>query len=346
MSAETNIEKDILTKKDFQTDQMIRWCPGCGDYVILSSMQKAFSQLGKPRHEIVCVSGIGCSSRLPYYMNTFGIHSIHGRAAATASGVKLSRPDLSVWVITGDGDSMAIGGNHFIHAVRRNMDLNIIIFNNKIYGMTKGQTSPTTPMGQKTKTSPEGSFENPFTIGELTMGAQGTFFARVPDNNPKLMEDVIVRAGKHKGTSVVEVLQNCVIFTDGIHEEITGKDTKDDNQLVLEHGKPMIWGKEKRYGLKLNGMSLEKVALGEGEEGNGRDHPDLLVHDVHHKQPELQIALARMQLPDFPVAMGVLRQVEAPTFDDLLHGSVQQARDNTKHQKVSDLFQSGNTWKI
>lgn len=344
MSSEANTEKVVQSKKDFQTDQMIRWCPGCGDYVILSTLQKAFSQLGTPKQDIVCVSGIGCSSRLPYYMDTYGIHSIHGRAAATATGVKLSRPDLSVWVLTGDGDCMAIGGNHFIHAVRRNMDMNIIIFNNKIYGMTKGQTSPTTPMGQKTKTSPDGSYENPFTIGELTIGAQGTFFARVPDNNPKLMEDVIIRAGKHKGTSVIEVLQNCVIFTDGIHEEITGKEQKDDNQLLLEHGQPMIWGKDQKYGLKTKGMHLEKVAL--GEESNGQDHPDLLKHDAYDDQPELQIALARMQLPDYPVAMGVLREVEAPTFDDLLHSGLKQSRENSKYEKISDLFSSGNTWKI
>ncbi len=344
MSSVENSEKVVQSKKDFQTDQMIRWCPGCGDYVILSTLQKAFSQLGKPKQDIVCVSGIGCSSRLPYYMDTYGIHSIHGRAAATATGVKLSRPDLSVWVMTGDGDCMAIGGNHFIHAVRRNMDMNIIIFNNKIYGMTKGQTSPTTPMGQKTKTSPDGSYENPFTIGELTIGAQGTFFARVPDNNPKLMEDVIVRAGKHKGTSVIEVLQNCVIFTDGIHEEITGKEQKDDNQLLLEHGKPMIWGKDQKYGLKAKNMHLEKVAL--GEESNGQEHPDLLKHDAYDDQPELQIALARMQLPDYPVAMGVLREVEAPTFDDLLHDGLKQSRENSKYEKISDLFTSGNTWKI
>lgn len=349
MSAETKTRQtgspqEQLAKKDFETDQMIRWCPGCGDYVILATMQKAFAKMGRSKEEIVCVSGIGCSSRLPYYMDTYGIHSIHGRAAATATGVKLSRPDLSVWVITGDGDCMAIGGNHFIHAARRNMDINMLIFNNKIYGMTKGQASPTTNPGQKTKTTPEGSYENPFSVGELAMGAQATFFARVPDNNPKLMEEVMLRAEQHKGTAIVEILQNCVIFADGIHEEITGKEKKDDNQLLLEHGKPMIWGKEGQFGLRANNMKLEKVNL--SAVANGREHADLLVHDATEEEPAMQIALARMKLPEYPIAMGVLREVKAPAFDEYVHSGIEKARSTSKYHSISELFYSGNTWKI
>lgn len=342
MQTQVNGHQTKLTRKDFASDQTVRWCPGCGDYVILATLQKTFAKLNRPREELVCVSGIGCSSRLPYYMDTYGIHSIHGRAAAVATGVKLANPGLSVWVITGDGDCMAIGGNHFIHAARRNVDLNIIIFNNKIYGMTKGQSSPTTPIGYKTKTAPDGSYERTFNIGELAMGAGATFFARVPDNNPKLMEDVMHRAYQHNGTSVIEVLQNCVIFSDGIHEEITGRDTRDENQLILEHGEPMIFGKDQKYTLQVNGMRLEKVPL-ENEEA---DHPGIMKHDSHSVETELHVALAKMQLPDFPVAMGIIREIESSTFDHDLHQAIGEARGKSRYKNVSELFHSGNTWEI
>ncbi len=330
-----------LTRKDFQSDQNVRWCPGCGDYMILATMQKVFAQLGTEKEDYVVVSGIGCSSRLPYYMDTFGIHSIHGRAAAVSTGLKIANPDLDVWIVTGDGDSMAIGGNHFIHAARRNTNMNILIFNNRIYGMTKGQTSPTTPEGLKTKTAPYGSYEQPFNIGELALGAGATFFARVPDKDPKLLEDVMKQAHAHKGTSVVEVLQNCVIFTDGIHEEITGRDTKDDNQVILEPGKPMIFGKEQLYGLKLDGMNLVKVPIKDENDVEG-----ILVHDPDTAGNQLQIALAKMQLPDFPVAMGVLRRHETTTFDEKVHRAIADAKARTEYQSLNDLFESGNTWEI
>jgi 2-oxoglutarate ferredoxin oxidoreductase subunit beta len=330
-----------LTLKDFKSDQDVRWCPGCGDHIILATMQKVFAQLNVPKENIVAVSGIGCSSRLPYYLDTYGIHSIHGRAAAVATGLKLANPDLSTWIVSGDGDSMAIGGNHFIHACRRNVDLNMIIFNNKIYGMTKGQSSPTTPLGVKTKTAPEGTYEPSFSVGELAIGAGATFFARVPDNDLKMMEKVMLQAHAHKGMSVIEVLQNCVIFTDGIHELITGKDTKDDNQLVLEQGEPMIYGKEQKFGLRINGMKLEKVAL--------TDDPspeETLIHDETEDQPQLQIALSRMQLPDFPVAMGVIRDVKTQSFSDNLYHVMEDAKKNSPYKNLRELFHSGNTWEI
>lgn len=342
MKTKSKVNGDELTRKDFVSDREVKWCPGCGDYVILSTMQKTFTKLNKPKENIVCVSGIGCSSRLPYYMDTYGIHSIHGRAAAIATGVKLAKPELSVWVITGDGDCMAIGGNHLIHAARRNVDMNMIIFNNKIYGMTKGQSSPTTPIGYKTKTEPGGSYERPFNIGEVAIGAGASFFARVPDNDPKLLEKVMLRAHEHRGTSVIEVLQNCVIFTDGIHEEITGRDNRDKNQLVLEEGKPMMFGKEQKYGIGLDKMQLKKVPIKEGEEENS----DILNHDPHEVNPELHVALVRMQLPEFPVAMGVIREVEYSTFEHDVHHAIAESEKNSKYENVSDLFHSGNTWTI
>lgn len=331
-----------LVKKDFVSDQDVRWCPGCGDYVILNTLQKALTQINKAKEDIVCISGIGCSSRLPYYMDTYGIHSIHGRAAAVATGVKLANPNLSVWIITGDGDSMAIGGNHLIHAARRNVDMNMIIFNNKIYGMTKGQSSPTTPLGLRTKTAPEGSYEPPFNIGELVIGAGATFFARVPDNDPKLMEEVLLRAEAHKGFAVVEVLQNCVIFTNGIHEEITDRENKDENQLILEKDQTMIFGKEQKYGFKVRGMKLEKIPL---DDENITD-PELLKHDPSELAPELHMALVRMKLPDFPLAMGVIREVTDISFDVKVHKAITDAKERSTYKNVQELFHSGHTWKI
>ena len=236
-----------LTKKDFTSDQDVRWCPGCGDYAILAQVQKVFPELEIPKENMVVVSGIGCSSRFPYYMNTYGFHSIHGRAPAIASGIKLSNPELSVWVVTGDGDAMSIGGNHFIHAIRRNIDINIIMFNNEIYGLTKGQFSPTSQTGIKTKSNPHGITDAPFVPTKLALGAGATFIARIPDTNPKGMQTVFLEAEKHKGTSFVEILQNCVIFNDKTYGDITGKDVKHDMQLYLKHGKPMIFGKENNF---------------------------------------------------------------------------------------------------
>lgn len=331
--------KDELTKKDFVSDQAVRWCPGCGDYMILAMMQKTFAKMNSPKENFLSVSGIGCSSRITYYLDTFGVHSIHGRAIAVATGAKLANPDLNVWVFTGDGDCMAIGGNHFIHACRRNTDLNIIVFNNKIYGMTKGQSSPTTPVGSKTKTAPDGSYETPFNIGEVAIGAGATFFARVPDNNPMLLEDIMMQAYNHKGTSVIEVLQNCVIFTDGIHEEITGKETKDDNQVILKHGKPMFFGKEHNFGLKLNGMKLEKAPIENGSDST-------LLHDESEPDISMHMALTRMQLPNHPVAMGVIRKVESQNYSESVHQAIANEKERSELKNLNDLFHSGNTWKI
>jgi 2-oxoglutarate ferredoxin oxidoreductase subunit beta len=271
------------TFKDFTSDQEVRWCPGCDDYVILRAMQKAIPEMGVNKEVVGFVSGIGCSSRFPYYIDSYGMHSIHGRAPGIASGVKLANPDLSVWVITGDGDALAIGGNHFIHLLRRNIDLNIILFNNEIYGLTKGQFSPTSLVGQKTKSSPYGNTQPPFQPAELAMGAQARFFARIGGNTPKEMTALFVEAEKFKGTSLIEVLQNCVIFNDGCFTKFTDKSVRADMQLHVEHGKPMIFGKEKNKGVILNGLKLEVVTIGE----NGITQEDLLVHDAKEGDPTL-----------------------------------------------------------
>ncbi len=332
--------KLALTKKDFESDRMVKWCPGCGDHAILKAVENVFPELGIPKENFVVVSGIGCSSRFPYYMNTYGIHGIHGRAAALATGVKLANPKLSVWMITGDGDSMAIGGNHFIHVVRRNPDLNILMFNNKIYGLTKGQFSPTSPEGSKTKTSPQGTFEAPFNPGELVIGAHGKFFARVVDTNIKMMTQVFTEAEKHKGTSVVEILENCVIFNNQIHALITSRDTKDDNQLFLEAGKPMLFGKENDKGIVLRGTNLEVVKLGE----DGITEKDILVHDPYTEDSGIHVMLASMMPPAFPAALGVIRSVKSRTFEELVWDSVEQAKKTSKLKNVDELLHTGNTW--
>lgn len=345
MTEEKNIDiQNIpqLTKEDFVSDQMVKWCPGCGDHAILKSMEKVFPQLGVRKEDFVVVSGIGCSSRFPYYMNTYGIHGIHGRAAAIASGVKIANPKLSVWMITGDGDSMAIGGNHFIHVVRRNIDINILLFNNKIYGLTKGQFSPTTPKGSVTKTSPQGSFEDPFNPGELIIGAQGKFFARTVDTSPKMMTEIFIESAKYKGTSVVEILQNCVIFNNKVHALVTGRETKEDNQLHLEAGKPMIYGKEKNKGIVLKGTRLETVTIGE----NGITEADLLIHEPENPDPGIHVMLSKMQVPDFPVAMGIIRAVPSDTYEDLMTEAITYAKKNSPIKCVDDLLMSGSTWEI
>jgi 2-oxoglutarate ferredoxin oxidoreductase subunit beta len=338
-SEEINIE---LTKQDFVSDQMVKWCAGCGSHAILSSLENVLPKLGVKKENFVIVSGIGCASRFPYYVNTYGIHGIHGRAAAIATGVKISNPDLSVWITTGDGDSMAIGGNHFIHLLRRNLDINILLFNNKIYGLTKGQYSPTTPFGMVTKTSPQGTIEEPFNPGELVIGAQGTFYARVVDNNPKMMTEIMFEAAKHKGTSLVEILQNCVIFNDKIHNIVAGKENKDDNQLILKHGQPMIFGKEHNKGIILRGTKLEVVTIGE----NGITEKDILVHDQTEPDPGIHLMLARIAPPKYPMAMGVIRAAKYPTYEDLLMEQINNAKQTSNLKCVDDLLNSGNTFEI
>ncbi len=341
---ENTIEKSPveLSKADFVSDQMVKWCPGCGDHAILAAAANALPRTGYRKENVVFISGIGCSSRFPYYVNTYGFHGIHGRANAIATGVKIANPGLSVWINTGDGDSMAIGGNHFIHIIRRNVDVNILMFNNQIYGLTKGQYSPTSPMGTISKTSPFGTIEQPFTPGELVIGAKGTFFARLVDTNPAYMSEIMLEAAKHDGTSVIEVLANCVIFNDKAHGKITSKETRDDAQLILKHGEPMLFGKDKQKGLRLNGTKLEVVEIGK----NGIRLEDILVHDAHQEDPGLHMMLATMKLPDFPVALGVIRAVKASTYDDLYVEQMTAAKNSGKIKNVDDLLNSGDTWEI
>jgi len=330
------------TAKDLKSDQEVRWCPGCGDHGVLLSIQKALAELGLPKEKYAFISGIGCSSRFPYYMNTYGFHSIHGRASAIASGVKVANPDLMVWQITGDGDALAIGGNHFIHLVRRNIDINIILFNNEIYGLTKGQYSPTSHKGIITKTSPFGTVEEPFKVGELVIGANGRFFARTVDYNLTLSTDVYKEAALFKGASVVEVLQNCVIFNDGIHSNITDKDVRDDRTIILHHGKPMIFGKESDKGIILDGLKLRVVKLGE----KGYTEKDILVHDAHEPNPGIHYMLAGMKYPDYPVALGVIRAVESQTYDSAIVEQITKVKEKSSIKCVDDLLHSGSTWEV
>lgn len=331
-----------LSAQDFKSDQEVRWCPGCGDHAILNSLLKAFPELGYNHEEFAVISGIGCSSRFPYYVNTYGFHSIHGRASAIASGAKVVNPMLSVWQITGDGDSMAIGGNHFIHAIRRNIDLNIIIFNNEIYGLTKGQYSPTSKLGIVTKTSPYGTIEHPFRPGELVIGANGTFFARTIDTSVKLSTDVFVEAAHHDGTSVVEVLQNCVIFNDKTFGPIIDKDHKEDRQIVLKHGQPMIFGKNNDKGLVLDGLKLKVVKIGE----NGITEKDILVHNATEPNPGIHMMLVNMSYPEYPVALGVIRAVAAPVYDQMVHQQIEQVQAKSKIKCMDDVLNSGSTWEV
>ena len=331
-----------LTPKDFKSDQEIRWCPGCGDHAIINAVQRAFSELGIPKEKFVFISGIGCSSRFPYYMNTYGFHSIHGRASAIASGVKMANPDLSVWQITGDGDALAIGGNHFIHVVRRNVDINIILFNNEIYGLTKGQYSPTSDKGLVTKTSPYGTIEDPFSVGELVIGAKGKFFARTVDANVTLSTQIYIEAARHKGAAVIEVLQNCVIFNDGIHEKVTAKEVRDDRTLILKHGEPMIFGKNNDKGLILDGLKLKVVKLGE----KGIREKDILVHDAAESNPGIQYMLANMRYPEYPVALGVIRSVPGPTYEMEMASQIELGKSKSRIRNMDDLLNSGSVWEV
>lgn len=329
----------VYSFKDFQSDQEVRWCPGCDDYVILRAMQKALPQMGKKKEDFVFVSGIGCSSRFPYYVDTYGLHGIHGRATAIATGVKLGNPDLSVWVITGDGDAMAIGGNHFIHLIRRNLNIKVVLFNNEIYGLTKGQFSPTSRMEQRTKTSPYGNIQPPFSPGKLTIGSEGRYFARVPGNDPKYMEKIFIEAEKFEGTAVIEVLQNCVIFNDGAFNNVTDRATAEDTQLRLEHGKPMIFGKDKNKGIIAKGMELEVVTIGE----DGITEDDILIHDAKKTNPNLHTCLSQMEMP---IAMGEIRRIEEKPYDEIYFDRMKRVADRTDIEKLDDLFFSGDTYQV
>lgn len=337
MSTTTENKEHKISAKDFKTDGPVKWCSGCGSYSILAAVTNTLPKVGVKKEDVVFVSGIGCSSRFPYYVRTYGFHGLHGRAMPVASGVKISNPNLSVWVVTGDGDSMAIGGNHYIHTLRRNLDVNILLLNNKIYGLTKGQYSPTTPFGSKTKSSPDGTIEHPFKPGELAMGAEGTFYARIVDTDPKMMNEVLEEAAKHKGASLVEILQNCIIFNNKIHQEVTDKKVKDDNTIYLKHGEPMIFGKNKDKGLILDGLKLKAVKIGE----NGVTKDDILVHDAHEPDDTLHYMLTRMTLPELPLALGVIRAHKTGIYDHMLDEQVELAKEHSKVKTLDQLLRSG-----
>jgi len=328
-----------LTHKDFASDQDVRWCPGCGNYSILAQTKKVLATLGIPREKVVFVSGIGCAARFPYYVNSYGFHSIHGRALGIATGVKATQPDLSVWVATGDGDALSIGGNHLLHAIRRNMDMNILLFNNQTYGLTKGQYSPTSPLGMKTKSTPMGSIDFPLHPISVALGAEATFAARTVDINVKHLQYVLEQAAHHKGTSFVEIYQNCIIFNDGAFEYATGKETKSETTVYLEHGKPLVVGKDGKKGIRVNGMEPEVVTL-----GGDISEDDLLVHNEKQEEPSLAYLLSRMHYPDFPEPMGIFRCVERPTYEDLLMGQVEHAVQTRGEGTLEALYDNGETW--
>ncbi len=330
-----------LTRKDFISDQDVRWCPGCGDYAILATLQNVLPKFSIPREKFVFVSGIGCSSRFPYYMETFGFHTIHGRAPAVATGLKVFRPDLSVWVITGDGDGLSIGGNHLIHALRRNVDVKILLFNNRIYGLTKGQYSPTSEFGKKTKSTPYGSVDYPLHPIAVALGAEATFVARTYDTDIKHMTEVFQAAGEHRGTAFVEIYQNCVIFNDNAFKEIDDKASREDSSLKLTHGQPMIFGKNRDRGIRLKNGKAEVVRFDPAAPPS-----DLLVHNAHDEDMTLANLLSRMDLPNFPVPLGVFRAVRKATYDQLIEEQVKEIETKSGKGDLEKLLNSGDTWVV
>lgn len=333
------MEETKYNASDYKNPNPVRWCPGCGDHAILNSLHKAMAAVGVAPEKTAVISGIGCSSRLPYYMATYGFHTIHGRAAAIATGFKVANPQMTVWQISGDGDGLAIGGNHFIHAVRRNVDINICLFNNRIYGLTKGQYSPTSARGFVSKSSPYGTTEDPFIPAELVFGARGNFFARSIDVELATSVDVLAAAARHKGTSVVEILQNCVIFNNGIHNAITDREFRADRTILLRHGEKMIFGKDKNRGLVQDGFLLKAVTIGE----DGYTLDDVLTHDAHCQSNFLHQQLAMMDGTDLPVALGVIRDVDAPVYNEEIDLQVERVR---KHSSLREMILSGETWTV
>ncbi len=341
MKSSNEIPLPKYTAKDFSSNQDVRWCPGCGDYSILAQTQRVIPDLGIPKNKMVFVSGIGCSSRFPYYMDTYGFHSIHGRATAIASGLKIARPDLSVWIVTGDGDGMSIGGNHFIHLMRRNLDLQVLLFNNQIYGLTKGQYSPTSEMGKVTKSTPYGSVDYPFNPAALALGASATFVARTLDRDPKHIQGIIKRAAEHKGTSFVEIYQNCNVFNDGAFFPFTEKETKDDNVVFIEHGKPLVFGREKDKGIRLNGFSPEVVSLKDGKISVN----DLLVHN--EKDTTLSFILADMTYkPHLPRPVGIFLAIDRPVYEAEMERQIAFAQEKRGVGDFKKLLNSGETWVV
>jgi len=332
------------TSKDFSSDQDVRWCPGCGDYTILKQVQNLMPDIGVRRENIVFVAGIGCSSRFPYYMDTFGLHSIHGRAPAIATGLKTTRPELSIWVITGDGDALSIGGNHLIHALRRNTDINILLFNNEIYGLTKGQYSPTSREGAVTKSSPMGSLDDPFNPGALAMGANAGFFARAMDRDPKHMRDMMMRTHQHKGASLVEIYQNCIVFNDGAFEVYTDKQRRNETSLYLENDKPLIYGQNSDKGIRLNGMKPEVVTLGDTYSAD-----DLWIHDEkdHYKAYLLTRFFEDNRHEDkLPRPFGVFYDVERPSYDEKVIHQMEYAYEKKGKGDLDALLAGSETWVV
>ena len=335
-------EQKKYTAADYKSDQYVRWCPGCGDHAILATLHKAMAEVGVAPHNTAVISGIGCSSRLPYYMNTYGFHTIHGRAAAIATGFKVANPEMTVLQISGDGDGLAIGGNHFIHAVRRNVNINMLLLNNKIYGLTKGQYSPTSDRGFVSKSSPYGTTEDPFIPAELVFGARGNFFARSIDIELKISQEVMVAAARHEGASVVEMLQNCVIFNNGIHSYITDKETRAERTIHLVHGEKMLFGKEMNKGLVQDGFGLKAVELGK----DGYSIDDVLVHDAHCRENFLHQQLAMMDGHTLPLAIGVIRDVEAPVYDQEVAHQVEEVKKKKGFTSLRELILSGDVWEV
>ncbi|MCC6157062.1 MAG: 2-oxoacid:ferredoxin oxidoreductase subunit beta [Deltaproteobacteria bacterium] len=336
------VAEQKLTKKDFTSDQEVRWCPGCGDYAILTAVQKTMPELGIPPHNVVFFSGIGCSGRFPYYMNTYGFHGIHGRAPAFATGLKMMRPELSVWIVTGDGDSMSIGGNHFIHVLRRNVDVKILMFNNRIYGLTKGQYSPTSEQGKKTRSTPYGSLDNPFNPVSVALGAGATFVARAIDVEVTHLTEMVKAAAAHKGAAFVEIYQTCVVFNDGAFENMTDRKSKHDTVLFLEHGKPMVFGKSRDKGIRLRGLTPEVVTIGE----NGVTEADLLVHDAYSNDPVYSFLLSQILPPVFPTPVGILRSVQLPTYDALNRDQLEKTTAKVGRGDIDTLLRSGELWTV
>ena len=339
----TDILEEKQTKKDFVTPNDVRWCPGCGDYAILNSLQRTLPELGIPKEKYVVVSGIGCSSWFPYYMNTYGFHTIHGRAPTVATGVKVANPDLSVWMITGDGDGLSIGGNHMMHTLRRNVNINILLFNNRVYGLTKGQYSPTSPVGTKTKTTPMGSIDNPLNPILFALGAEATFIARTVDTNPKHMMQTFKAAHEHQGVSFIEIFQNCVIFNNKNWDPVYGKESRDDNMLFLEEGQPMVFGKEEKKGIVWNGSQPEVISLGDADP----IEKNVLIHKPQNAGTLYTAMLAEMNYPDFPTPVGVLRKTNKPTYETQINNQVDEAISKLeKKPSLQELVQGANTWTI
>lgn len=328
-----------LTKADFDSGQEVRWCPGCGDYAILASVQKIMPELNIPKENIVFVSGIGCSGRFPYYMNTYGFHTIHGRAPAVATGLKITRPELSVWIVTGDGDALSIGGNHFIHILRRNLDVNILLFNNRIYGLTKGQYSPTSEQGKITNTTPLGSVERPLNPISVALAAEATFVARVLDIDAKNLQAVLKAAHEHKGTSFIEIYQNCNIFNDGAFANVSDRSMREENSIWLEHGKPLIFGKNKDKGIRINGFQPEVVTL-----GNGVKESDLLCFNAQEEQSAAAYLLSRFENPDFPVAFGIFRNVEKPVYEEVFNARTTKVKRSD--EDLIRILKGGQAWTV